>query len=158
VKDFDKRVDPNATIQLDAIDALDLVKLEEEAEARKESNRPPVSRRTAPPPLPPSSLAPSSLAPSTSPPAAGTTIPPARKSTLPPPARSAALGVVFLVLLGVAIFGGLFAGRLLRGAPAPQASATAEPPATPASPNAGAAAPSASASPLTMPEVEISGH
>jgi hypothetical protein len=153
VSDFEKRLDPNATIQLDAIDALDLVKLEEDAKARAEAEKPAVSRRTAPPPLPPSSLPPATTADSSLP---ASSLPPAsqaaaslphRKSTLPPPGRAAAYSFVFLILLAGAIVGGLFAGRLLRGDSAPAASGT------PAAPGA-----SGSGQPLNMPAVEISGH
>lgn len=154
--DFEKRVDPNATIQIDKIDALELVQLEEAAEARAEEARPslPVSRRTAPPPLPVSSP-PASASPDPAgvPGVAASLAPGARKSTVPPgsSSRLAVYGVVFVVLLAGAIFGGLFAGRLIRGTP-PPAQAAAAAPAPPA------AAPTGSAAPLNIPEVEISGH
>jgi anti-sigma factor RsiW len=146
VSDFEKRVDPNATIELDQIDARELAELTEAAATRERASAP-ISRKTAPPPLPPAaeSLPPKGVPASSSVRGAGSLPPPARRT------KTFMYGAVFLVLLGAAIFGGLFAGRLVRGeaplerAAAPQGSSASPPvPATSGSPGT-----------LKMPAVEI---
>jgi hypothetical protein len=77
-------------------------------------------------------------------------------SSLPPPAartKTFVYGAVFLVLLGAAIFGGLFAGRLVRGEAPPEGAAA--PQGSSASPPAPAPATSGSPDTLKMPAVEI---
>jgi hypothetical protein len=178
VSDFEKKVDPNATIELDKIDARELADLTEAAATREGEAKPslPASRRTAPPPLPPTtasvppghvsgnvstgSIPPSSLSPSTFPPShapvPGSVRPSMRPSMYPPvgKAKTVAYGTIFLVLLGVAIFGGLLAGRLVRGGAPPQASVS-PPPGSSASPPETASAASQPSHPLKMPAVEI---
>jgi hypothetical protein len=96
-----RRVDPNATIQLDPARALDQVQLVDSA--------PPRSGRKAPPPLPPSSLPPAptrALAPAPAhPPKTGTRI------------------AVFVALVALAIAGGLAVARTVRKRSPPPASA-----------------------------------
>jgi hypothetical protein len=145
VADFEKRVDPGATIQLDKIDAMDLVQFEEERLAKlaeSEQGQPPTSRRTAPPPLPPTSIS-MPATPTAEPRAAErSTSPPQTARTVAPPTskgKSVVYGAVFLVLLGGAIALGLVFGARLRGGSAGAAAASAAPlpaPSTPASSHA----------------------
>jgi hypothetical protein len=148
VSDFEKRVDPNATIQLDKIDAREFAELAEAAATRERTSAP-ISRKTAPPPLPPAaeSLPPNGVPASSSARGSGSLSPPAART------KTFVYGAVFLVLLGAAIFGGLFAGRLVRGE-APLQAAVA-PQGSSASPPAPAPATSGSPGTLKMPAVEI---
>jgi hypothetical protein len=158
VSDKEKRVDPNATVQ---IDVGDLYIPPDPSEESPEEARPSAAghRRTAPPPLPPmASVNPTPSgaeeAHASVPPMTSGAPPAPRQSTVPPPrgaSRMLAYGVAFAVLLAGAIFGGLFAGRLIRGEPAPPQASVAPPP--PVAPEA-----SGSSQPLTLPAVEITGH
>jgi anti-sigma factor RsiW len=147
VSDFEKRVDPNATIQLDKIDAREFAELTEAA-ATSERALAPISRKTAPPPLPPAagSLPPNGV-PASSGRGSGSLSPPAART------KTVVYGAVFLVLLGAAIFGGLFAGRLVRGEAPLQAAAASQ--GSSASPPTPAPATSGSPGTLKMPAVEI---
>jgi DNA polymerase-3 subunit gamma/tau len=137
------RDNPNATIQLSAIDAAELVQFEAAEEAAAAAPR----SRAAPPPLPPS--LPSPAVPATSAGKGG---------------RTLVYGAVFVVLLAGAIGAGLAVGSYARARRAPAIVATApsiEAPAPVPSAQAAApvAAPAASASAphaLVLPTIEVS--
>jgi hypothetical protein len=148
VSDFEKRVDPNATIQLDKIDVQELVQLEEEAAARaaaEESKPPPAVRKTAPPPLPP-------MLPEASTATAGSLAPPTAQVAAP--ARGTVntkfYAVAVLLLLASTIALGIaFRARSRAEETAPVAESAA--------PSASAPAAQPSTHTLTLPAVEITG-
>jgi hypothetical protein len=140
---------PNATIQLDQVDADEVVFNDPGFAARPPQSRPPQSRRTAPPPLPPSTFPPSSIAPHVARPSEAPAPPP--RST----ARVLAYGVGFVLMLAVAIFAGARFGlraRRMNAAAIPSASAV---PAAPAPPASSAPSKAASEPIMTIPTVEI---
>jgi hypothetical protein len=129
--------DPNATIQLDALEALDQVLLPDEPSSTAEAEGGAPRARLTPPPLP--------MGPAQQPPQAG---PRASGKTL-------TYGLIFLALLAGAIAAGVGVGMVARGnrGVAPVAS-------SPPTPTVEAkTTPSASAAPhvLTMPTVELGG-
>lgn len=137
--------DVNATIQLDQLDA-EQVRLEDEPHAP--------AHRVTPPPLPPEVRASAAPVPHLS---AGGEAP---RPSAPPPARATGktvlYGAIFVVLLAIAIVGGLKIGGLAHtNAPAPSASVAAAPVVT------RAPTPSASASvvqpmqTITIPTIEM---
>jgi hypothetical protein len=121
----DKPPDPNATIQLDSVDAQEI----DLGEAEVVPGEPAKPRRTAPPPLPPSA----SLPPHTA-----SQMPPTGPSVAPaPPPRSPLVYIVaIVVVLGVGLGVGAVVTRATRKPPAP-------------------AAPSAKPSVITIPIQEI---
>ncbi|HEY8040181.1 MAG TPA: hypothetical protein VIF15_10325 [Polyangiaceae bacterium] len=124
--------DPNATIQLDQLDALDQIELlDSPAGPPRESAAGP---RLTPPPLP--------LQPAAAP------LPGAAQAPAGP-GRTIAYVAMFVALLAAAITGGLLVGSRAGSKPQPAASATAEAPA------AATAAPAPSASTLTIPVIEM---
>jgi hypothetical protein len=128
--DKNEKKDPNATIQIDAANALDQVQLVDE---------PPRPSRRVPPPLPPSASVPAPEpvfaddAPVPSAPAAMMP-PPPRPSQVPGTAKSSSGGrtaMIFVIVVALAIAAGLGVGSVLRGkgvtppvASGPRASAT----------------------------------
>lgn len=123
---------PNQTIQMD-IDGLSDVQLIDEA--------PPVpSSRVVPPPLPPGMGTPSPSMRPSAPPRASR--PPSMSQ--PPKRRTGLYAIVFLVMVVVAVGGGVSIGAALRGTP----------PAAPAAPSASLSAPSATASAASEPAAE----
>ncbi len=143
----EKKPDVNATIQLDQIDNIDDVKLPESRPripgAADDSGSMRPRAPTVPPPLPPEEAA-KALAPRPSQaPVSASVRPsaaPAQQKSGPP----VALILVFVVLLGGAIYGGLRLGGAIGGAPAGSAAANAPPSATIAAPSASTAAPTSS--------------
>lgn len=136
----ERKPNPNATIQLDQIEgALEQVQFESTPSLPTSSRKPP--------PLPPGM-------------ASGAPPPPGRTTSQvpPPPAKKLGAGMVigFVVLLAVAIGGGLYVGLHARAqAPAPVVTATAPPSAAPTV-TAAEPAPSATASVqhFTLPTIE----
>lgn len=123
-----RRPDPNTTIQIDQLDALDQV-----IDDARPSAAP--GRRT-PPPLPASTAPPTPVAePATAPKSAPKTV---------------VMVGAFLLLLALAISAGLLVGRGVRGAP-PAASTVVVTAPAPSAP----AAPSASTEIMTLPPVDI---
>jgi hypothetical protein len=130
-----RKPDANATIQID----LDQVQLFDPNSVPPPSPSE-AAMRKAPPPLP------------TPPP-----FPAAAQATAPSPAKTIAYVAMIVVLVGLAIVGGLLVGTRARG-PAPVASVPVVPSATTAEPAVvPATEPSASAAPktLTMPTIEL---
>jgi hypothetical protein len=141
VSDLEKRVNPNATIQIDKIDAAELVDLEEEAAARAAEAAPPsMARRTAPPPLP-------AIPTAEAPPGAPQT---RLRETGGGSGKKILYGAAFVALLVGAIVAGLAFGARMRGE-APVAASAAPPAPSPA------ASASTTSHALTVPAVEISG-
>jgi hypothetical protein len=132
MSDPSKRKDPNATIQID----LDQVQLYDPSATPPPASPSEPGARKVPPPLPPSASLPG-IAPA----------PP------PSPAKTIAYVAMIVVLVGLAILGGLMVGTRARGTPqvAPAPSSTV------ADTPAPSAAPSASAAPatLTLPTIEM---
>ncbi len=131
--------DVNATIQLDQLDA-EQVRLEDE---------PPVaSRRVTPPPLPPevrASAAPASVSV-------------APRPSAPPPrskGKTVVYGAIFVVLIAIAIVGGLKVGGLAHDAPTPSASLAAAPKATPAPTPSASASVAKPMQTITIPTIEM---
>ena len=134
MSDSSKRKDPNATIQID----LDQVQLYD-PNATPDPGASEGHGRKVPPPLP------LPLPPSAS-------LPGIAQAAAPNPARTIALVAMFVVLIGLAIVGGLMVGTRGKGGqitPAPSATTAAV-----ASPSA---VPSTSAAPatLTLPTIEM---
>jgi hypothetical protein len=145
---------PNQTIQVDGIEGLGDVELfDPEPVAPVRSSAAP--RSVVPPPLPPGGGIP--------PPSARPSVAPARPSTAPavpvaaPKERRTVLyGVLFFVMVAVAVGGGLTIGSALRGTTPPASaseppSAAASPPGRPASDAASVAEPGV----LTLPTIEL---
>ncbi len=125
---------PNATIQIDRSDVLEALveELPDDGPARH-----------APPPLPPEAFDPALAVPEEAPPASAL--------------RSVVWGIVLVLLVGGAIFGGLKVGSLL--SPAPVASAPSAPFAPPAAvvtgPVPAVTAPVSTPGVITIPTVEL---
>jgi hypothetical protein len=133
------RVDPNSTIQLDAIEGLEGIELNDMA--RKGSAN--VGSRPTPPPLPPEASSP--------PPALGAV--PASASTRSV-GKNVAYAAMLVAVVGLAMAAGLSVGSRAR-AKFGAAHAAALP--RPASSKMVAAPGSASARELTLPPIEIKG-
>lgn len=121
--DDKKELNPNATIQLDAASAADVV-LESSPQlpSGPEKSEGGSVRRVTPPPLPPSVSQPPSMSSRPS----ATSLPPPNKN------RNLIYGVAFVVLLALVIGLGVKVGGSLRPAvPPPVASASVAPVATP---------------------------
>ncbi len=135
MSDPSKRKDPNATIQIE----LDQVQLYDPSAIPEPGASQPGARKV-PPPLP------------TPPP-----IPAASVATPPNAARTIAYVAMIVVLVGLAIVGGLMVGTRARGtanvAPAP--SATTATPAVAAAPATPSASASAAPPMLTLPTIEM---
>lgn len=146
-------VRPNATIQLDAVNADDI-------ELRDQSVRDlaAATSRSKPPPLPPELPAISAPAPAAVP--APT---PASVSAPPAPRKSggmnAAYVVGFVVLLVAAIYGGLKFGGVVGSSPAPSAASAAAAPAptraVDTSSQPAAATASSAPATITIPTIEV---
>lgn len=121
---------PNATIQLDRSDVLEALveELPEDGAARH-----------APPPLPPEAFDPALTVPAETPPASGM--------------RSLVWGIVLVLLVGGAIFGGLKVGNLLSPAPVASSPASASPLPTVSAPPVASSAPTPGV--ITIPTVEL---
>jgi hypothetical protein len=129
-----RKPDPNATIQLDALDPGEL---EDAIPAARESS---VSgARKGPPPLPPQPMAAPGM------PAAG---PPAPASA----GKKVGLVALFVVLLAAAITGGLLVGTRVRPTTA-QTTPQQQPAAPPSQSPSASAAPTAET--LTIPTIEM---
>ena len=131
MSDPSKRKDPNATIQID----LDQVQLYDPSATPEPGGSQPGARKV-PPPLP------------TPPP-----FPAATQPAPPSPAKTIAYVAMLVVLVGLAIVGGLMVGRRAGGT----ASVAPVPSATGPGAVTASAAPSASAAPatLTLPTIEM---
>jgi hypothetical protein len=132
----EKRPDPNATIQLDAMEALDQILVDD---PRVSPSAAPTTSRHAPPPLPPSM------------PPLAETMRSAEKSR--GGVKTIAYVAGFVALLVLAIAGGLAVGGVGRS-PAPAASVTILPAAAPSAAAVAPAAPS-STDILVIPPTEI---
>ncbi len=122
---------PNQTIQMDGIEGLADVQLIDE-----QASAPTPSSRAVPPPLPPGMGMPS---PSVRPSAPPRPSLPAPSMSPPPKRRTGLYAIVFLVMVVVAVGGGLTIGAALRGTP-PAGSASAAPSAVASTPAASSSA------------------
>lgn len=144
-----KKFDVDATIQLDKLDAEQFTVPE---------SVPDLAKRVTPPPLPPEEIARASRAPSAAPPTVSHA-----PSAPPPKPRSMGMtiGLIagFVVLVIVAIVGGLHVGGLARGtAPSASVSVAAAPTPTLTPTPTPSPTPSASASghvEITIPTIEM---
>jgi hypothetical protein len=134
-----RKVDPNATIQLDALDPSELVDPAGQSAADPSQQ----GMRKTPPPLPPGGLASGAFAP-------GPAGPP---PTTAMPTRTVLTVSMFVVLLAVAIAAGLMVGTRARSTPDPAPSAAVS--AMPAPTTAASTAPAGSSPTLTLPTVEM---
>ncbi len=144
--DSDKPAPANQTIQLDALDASEALKVTEGVgvSSSGSTGEGVPSRRPTPPPLPPSAFV--SNPPPT--PAVMTS----RAPTLPPPrplGQKVALVALFVVIIAGAIAGGLAVGSQARGKLATPAASSAAP---------GTLSPSASDNVLVLPTIEMSSQ
>jgi len=131
MSDPSKRKDPNATIQID----LDQVQLFDPG-AIPEPDASEPGARSLPPPLP-----------------ASASLPGVAQAAPPNPAKTIALVAMFVVLIGLAIVGGLMVGSRVGG----KAQVTPAPSATTGAVATPSAVPSSSAAPatLTLPTIEM---
>jgi hypothetical protein len=135
------RVDPNATIELDAIEGLEGIELSVLARKATAAN---VGSRPTPPPLPPE---PSALAMATAAQtAAGAGSPPRSVG------KTVAYGAVLVAVVGLAMAAGLSVGSRAR---AKFGAAHAAP--VPVPPTSSVVAPPVSVRELTLPPIEIKG-
>lgn len=143
-----KKFDVDATIQLDKLDAEQFTVPDSVSDLS-------AAKRVTPPPLPPEELLRASKAPVAP---VTTSQPPVRPSSAPPRSMGKTIGLValFVVLIGLAIFGGLHVGGLAHTAPSAPASLAAAPTPTPAPSPAPSATTSASGHvEITIPTIEM---
>jgi hypothetical protein len=140
----DRPKKPDATIQLDQVDADQISLIDSEQPVR----------HVTPPPLPPEELLRASGAPP-----AGSHAPPRPSAPAPAPrsmGKTVGLVAVFVVLIVVAIVGGLHVGGLARGtAPSASLSVAAAPVPTPKPTPTPSASASAPVNEITIPTIEM---